>query len=497
MLIRNGEVDGVPASVRTDQDRIVEVGHDLDPLPGETVLDAAGGAILPGLHDHHLHLRALAASLRSVPVGPAHVRNPDEFAATLGRADRARAAGSWLRVVDYHESTVGDIDGAVLDRLAPRGPVRVQHASGALWVLNSAALRHVIDGPTPPGVERDAEGRPTGRVWREDRWLRERLPAVDVDLGEVGRLGVAMGVTGLTDATPDQGEDDLADLVLAAFDGRIPQRLHLAARLGATLPATATTTRGTAASPSGCASSGPAGRGTDAGGPVHLGPVKVMLDDDRLPGPDALADTFRAAHGIGRPVAVHCVTRVQAVLTLVSWQESGSRPGDRMEHGAVLGPAEMTALRRLGVLVVTQPGMVWDRGDRYIAEVDVADQPDLWRLGSLLDAGVAVAASTDAPYGAFDPWRAILAATRRRTRLGQLLGPGERVPVRTAVGLWAGRGDAPTTLRRVRPGHPADLCVLRSPLDRALDDDTAAPVAATVIGGDLVYGTASSPDSAR
>src|SRR5579884_2781136 len=42
-------------------------GHD-----GEAV-DARGGALLPGLHDHHLHLRSLAAAVGSVTAGPPEV----------------------------------------------------------------------------------------------------------------------------------------------------------------------------------------------------------------------------------------------------------------------------------------------------------------------------------------------------------------------------------------------------------------------------------------
>ena len=108
---------------------------------GEEELDAAGCALLPGLHDHHVHLRALAAAQASVQVGPEQVRSAAELAARLRAADAAAPAGAWLRCVGYHESVAGPLDRWVLDRLADlTRPVRVQHRTGALWVVNSAGM---------------------------------------------------------------------------------------------------------------------------------------------------------------------------------------------------------------------------------------------------------------------------------------------------------------------------------------------------------------------
>ena len=67
LLIRRAEVAGRgPVDVRIAGSRIVAIGPALDPASGEPTLDAAGAALIPGLHDHHLHLLALAAAQRSV-----------------------------------------------------------------------------------------------------------------------------------------------------------------------------------------------------------------------------------------------------------------------------------------------------------------------------------------------------------------------------------------------------------------------------------------------
>ena len=74
MLIRNAQLlSGTIADVRIDDTHIAAVDRGLAAGPGEPVLDAGGGALLPGLHDHHTHLLALASSLESLRCGPPEV----------------------------------------------------------------------------------------------------------------------------------------------------------------------------------------------------------------------------------------------------------------------------------------------------------------------------------------------------------------------------------------------------------------------------------------
>jgi predicted amidohydrolase YtcJ len=453
--------------VRIAGGRVVECEPGLRTAAGEEEIDAAGCALLPGLHDHHLHLRALAAAQSSVRVGPQGVRSAAELTARLREADAAAAPGGWLRCVGYHESVAGPLDRWALDRLGadPARPVRVQHRSGALWVLNSAGVAALgLDddggglGGDPAGVERDGDGRATGRLWRMDRWLGDRVPARPderaVGLASVSARAAALGVTGFTDATPGATERDLAGLAAAVADGTIAQRLHCMAPVSVAGP---------------------------AGGRFSVGPVKIMLDDETLPSLDALADGVRRAHAARRPVAVHCVTRVQLVLTLAALDLAGRRPGDRIEHGAVI-PAELVPALR-GLTVVSQPHFVAERGEQYASDVEAADLPDLWRLRSLSDAGVAVAAGSDAPFGGADPWAVMRAAARRPA----LLGPGEAIAPAAAIGLFLGSAAAPDVPRVIAPGARADLVLLRCPPRDAVRSLGSDLVAATIIDGSLVY----------
>jgi len=439
LLIRSAEVGRRMVDVRLQHGRVESItaaGRGLGPRPGEQVLQARGGALLPGLHDRHLHLLAMAAAAGSVDLRG--VRTSAALAATLGRAagnGAGRAARDWLRVVGYHESIAGDLDRHRLDRLTGTRPTRVQHRSGALWVLNSAALQRIrLDNSAD--VERDRSGEPTGRLWRYDARLRDQLADDIPDLGATGAALAGYGITAVTDATPRL--DARAVGALRA----LPQRLTL---LGAGPPV-------------------PAG--------VRLGPAKILLHDHDLPDFEQLCARVRAVRAQQRAVAVHCVTRVALLLTLAVLEEVGRHPGDRIEHAAVVPQPQW--LR--GLTVVTQPGFVSTRGEDYRRDVDPQDLPHLYPFASLLAAGVGVHASSDAPFGPLDPWQVVRAARDRITGDGRVLGAAERVDAWTALRSYLGRP-------RLAPGMPADLCLLRVPLVQALRAPDHRLVRAVWIGG--------------
>ena len=197
MLIRNAEIWGKSVSdLRIAAGEIVEIGS-LVPRDGEAVIDAGGGALLPGLHDHHLHLSALAVAHASVHCGPPQIRDEAGLAEAL-----SRPGSDWLRGIGYHESVAGMLDAAALDRLAPNRPVRIQHRSGRMWFLNNPALALLlVRASPPPGLER-RDGQWTGRLFDEDRWLRDTLGSKPPGFAVVSETFVRMGVTGLTDLSP-------------------------------------------------------------------------------------------------------------------------------------------------------------------------------------------------------------------------------------------------------------------------------------------------------
>jgi len=443
-VFRNADLSGRRGvDVRVDGGVVAEIGTGLMSA-AEVEVDCGGGALLPGLHDHHLHLLATAAASDSVLCGPPEVRC---------RADLRRALCSaalrdgWIRGVGFDDGAVGDLDRDALDEICPEVPVRVQHRSGALWVVNTAAADALgLAGQDAEGIERDAAGHPTGRLWRLDRWLRERLGPVTVpDLAGLGRRLCAYGITGVTDATPG-----LTAGTAELLGGSLPQRVML------------------------------------LGDPAGQAPWKIVVADHDLPALGELQALIGAVRP--RPVALHCVSRAALVIALAALWDSGTVPGDRIEHAAVCPPDLAAMLAALRVTVVTQPSLAARRGDEYLDRVEPEDVPFLWPFASLVSAGVAVACSSDAPYGELDPWQTVVAARDRIAPSGRVVGPGERVRPQAALAGFLAPLDAPGGApRTVQVGAPADLVMLGRPLADALRDPAARDVRLTMIDGRVVY----------
>jgi predicted amidohydrolase YtcJ len=434
LLITRAEIDGsAPLDVRVRAGKIAEIGSSLAREAEEPVLDAAGGALLPGLHDHHIHLFALA-----------EVRDVAALAKALARgAER----GGWIRGVAYHESVAGDLDRALLDGLVPDRPVRIQHRSGAMWAVNSpAAERLGLDRDVDErGVERDADGQATGRLFRLDAWLRERLDDREPpNLAAVSQRLAAFGVTGLTDATPENSDAELRAFVTASDRGELLQRLLV---MGAPeLPAPEHSR-------------------------IERGAVKVLLDERDLLPLDELLTVIANAHAVNRSVAIHCVTRSELVLA------------------AAVAPPDVVALvAALPLTVVTQPGFIRERGDAYLSDVEPRDRPWLYRCRGWLHASVPLGGSTDAPFGDADPWRAMQAAVDRRTESDVALGPDEGLTPERALALFTSSPDVPGgPPRTIEVGAAADLCVLDRPWSKARSELSSDAVAATIRGGSLIW----------
>lgn len=430
MLICNAiTLDGARVDIRVS-DLIDDVAETLTPRPGEDVLNAAGGTVLPGLHDHHVHLYSAAAAATSLRVGSPQVRDRAGLAAALTGAEVGE--DGWIRAVGYHDAVAGPLDRDVLDAIAPATPLRIQHRSGVLWILNSAGLERV-----------GLAAHPDGRLRSSDAWA-EAVGRSETSLAELSDRLTRYGVTGITDATPDLAMSDIFGLSELHRHGELRQHVHC------------------------------------------LAPGKRILHDDDLD-LEQLAGWIAERHGDAQPVAIHCVTAAQLLVTIAALRDAGCHPGDRIEHAAVVPSDCLADLVDLRVTVVTQPNFVAERGDQYLADVPAHEHDQLWRVASLLDAGVPVVLSTDMPFGDGDPWAAIRAAVHRRTPSGAVLGGSECISARTALTMFFGRPDEPNRPRAIAPGEPADLCVLSVTPETVFAELDTGLVVATVISGEIAY----------
>jgi predicted amidohydrolase YtcJ len=232
---------------------------------------------------------------------------------------------------------------------------------------------------------------------------------------------------------------------------------------------------------------------------LDVGYLKILLDEDRLPPLDRLVQRINRARNKGRNVAFHCVTHLELVFALAALDEAEppTRGFDRVEHGAMVNDDMAQRLAQLAVPVITQPGFLYAKGDQYLQDLSAAEQDDLYRYRGLLDCGVSVVASSDGPYGPINPWQVVSSAVNRATSSGALVTPWEQVAPEEALAGYL-TSSAELTMRRsfqelkaITVGKAADLCLLKGKWSDLRHNPEKVTVRATVIGGSVVFDSAS------
>ena len=211
--------------------------------------------------------------------------------------------------------------------------------------------------------------------------------------------------------------------------------------------------------------------------------LKLHYHDHNLPALDNLAAEVKQAYEAGRNVAAHCVTRAELMLTLAAIELAGPVKGNRIEHAAIADDAAIEWMKKLGVIVVTQPNFITEREAAYVKDVPKDDHKNLWRLKAFADGGLKLAAGSDAPFGNPDPWAAMAAAVRRPKGF-----EGESVMPETALALYTKpANDAGEDSRKIEVGAAADICLLDRPWTEARKNLADVKVQATWIDAKLVY----------
>lgn len=462
MILKNAALTpDLTRDLKFEGGRITHIATSLKPARGEECFDAHHRPLLPGLHDHHMHFLAYAASLGSLDCSAPDLQQRKALPQHL--SSNLPDKGGTLRAIGYHEGSEALIDRYWLDTISATVPIRVQHRTGRLWIYNSAALKTLKNLPVVEGAERDQQGKLTGRFYHMDEWLRQHSPRTLPDIGRASRMLAAYGVTGFTDAGPDN--DDLSRQLLATAqkEGRLLQRVLMMGQADLDFP------------------------NDDF---MQLGACKIYLKESALPNFDELCASIAQQHRRNRPVAFHCVTLVELHVALAALRECGAHAGDRIEHASVCDNEALATIKALGISVVSQPNFIAERGDRYLDSVARDEQPLLYRAKSFVDAGIPFAGSTDAPFGKADPWLCMQAAVQRRTPNKRVINTDEQLSVTEALELFTGLTDQPgRSKRQLAQGELADCCLIDSDWQSLLQSDLGAPVVvcATWIGGELVY----------
>ncbi len=406
------------------------------------VLDAGSAAVVPGLHDFHVHLVGLARARSDVPLDDA--ASSHEIGQRLQDRAGTLGADAWLTGRGWSERQLATGLEPLSDAAGQRPAYLASHDGHSAWA-SPAALRLAGIGPgtgDPAGgrIERDADGAPTG-VLREtaldlvDRLVprlrgRDLAPHLEATLAELAAFGIT-GATEAGDYTDEGGSGSDAAMgdsysVLSesadALDARIRLTLDIPTdaigaasqrglRTGIRLDGRRTLRFGWAKA----YADGALGSGTAAlFEPVTCGDGGTGIL--RVEGAE-LDRLLAASRGSGIALAVHAIGDRAAATVLDAIERAGPRragvPGERMEHLQLLRASDRARLASLGVTASIQP--IHAAADRDLVEACWAGRlADAYAFRSIADAGSLLAAGSDAPVESFDPWLGAFAAIHRR-----------------------------------------------------------------------------------
>jgi len=482
-------------AVTDDQISFVGSNKELDSLtgPGTRVIDCSGRALLPGFNDAHLHLFSLVRKLLSIDLSPAAVRSIADIKEAVRRKAEKTPPGTWLSGTDYNEFYLEEKRCPTrwdLDEAAPNHPVVLSHRSLHACVLNSLALSLAginTETPEPPGgrIERDmATGEPNGILIDMLGDIRAKvMPSfTDAELNEgislANSLFLTYGITSVQDTTVSNDIKRWETVCGFILNRKLRSRMTMMA--GAPYRAEFQQVNLKT------------GYGDNL---MQLGAVKILLEVQ--PEPEELNRLVLECHREGWQLAFHAVAEstVAAAITALEYADSylpvaGRR--HRIEHCGECPPYLLERLKKLGVVIVTQPPFIYYSGERYLATVPESQQPWLYRLKSPLESGVVVAGSSDAPVVSNNPMMGIYAAVTRRAESGQALLPEERIGVNQALALYTINAAYASFEEEIKgslsPGKLADVVVLSDdPTKVSPEKIKDIKVEMTIIGGEVVY----------
>ena len=507
---RDGPVGATALAVAAG--RIVAVGSEHDVLnlqdPHTRIIDLEGGSLLPGFVDAHAHIWKIGHLLTTL----LDVRGATSLADLAGRlTGRAQALspGAWLYGRGYNEAKFADGKGPTrrdLDAVVRDRPVVLMRTCAHIIACNSRALDLAgigADTAAPAGgeIDRDERGEPTG-VLRETaiglvlRHIPQPTPDEYADMITAAmRHQLSYGITSTNDAGVIP---ELADVYRAMdADQRLPARINVMALGmidgGGPLPL-------------------PAGR--HRSDHLRIDTIKFLADGGLSGATAALgvpyrhADTrgvlrlkleqflslARQAHDNGWRIATHAIGDRAIEQVLQVYEALGPGPmRHRIEHLGLPTPHQLARAARAGIIAAPQTIFVRELGLNFRRYLPDALFAHVYPVRAMLDAGITVALSSDAPVVENDsPLAGIQAAMLRVDAEGQPVASNQAITLDEALDAYT-RGGAVASgddgeRGCLRVGMLADLTMLSGNIRKTPPEAlTTLRVTGTWIGGQRVY----------
>ncbi|MDR0570356.1 MAG: amidohydrolase [Clostridiales Family XIII bacterium] len=518
--------DETTPSVTVEDGVVVALGESPEGQPdGVGLEDLRGMTVLPGFHDSHMHFLNYAIDKEKVELS--HCRGLEDMARATREyiEERELGEGDWIQGGGWNENNFREAaapNRQDLDAMSGGRPMIFTRACCSVAVANTAALRAAGIFEAPPQLDDgrialDENGVPTGLLEERARFLvYDKIPKIgknavkrlildyQKDLLKAGLTTVQTDDFKLWDAGFRDVMDAYSELDAA---GQLKLRFILQARLVDEGSLDDFLRMGL--------------KTGDGGDYYKIGAYK-LLPDGSLGGKTAalresyigepgnrgiltyarseLYSLLEKAHLAGMQLATHAIGDRAMDMVLDCYEELARKhPSDdprfRVIHCQITTEDIMDRFRALGALADIQPMFI--HADMRVCEALIGEGRTKWSYNwkTLLEKGVRVSGSSDAPVEPFDPLYGIYAAVTRKDMGGHPDGgwlPEQKLSLREAIELYTG-GAAYTSYEegrkgRLSPGYLADFVVLGEDIFSAPEDHIKdIRVARTYVGGSLAH----------
>ncbi|WP_299008546.1 amidohydrolase [uncultured Caulobacter sp.] len=428
-------VDAAPTAqaVLIRDDRILFVGDlaaaKAKAAKGARDIDLKGAAAYPGFVDAHAHLTGIG--LRELTLNLDQVKSVAELVAAVKAYAAAHPEGAiygrgWI---ETHWPEKRFPNKADLDAAAPGRIVVLGRSDGHASVASTAALAKAginAATPAPAGgqILKGPDGQPNGMLIDHAQSLvKDVIPPPSLTLKrealeKAGQLYASRGWTGLANMSVET--EDHALLTALAGEGRFGLRVD------------------NYMDPSAAGLVLSFGPFEDKTGLIRVRGIKLYMDGALGSRGAALLEPYSDAEGLGlqltpRDKGLSLMKKAKAVNAQVAMHAIGDRgnrmtldwfeealAGDtqarwRIEHAQIVADTDLPRFAKLGVIASMQPSHAI--GDLYFAPARLGKDRlhEGYRWKDFLNAGVVVAAGSDAPVEVGDPRIEFYAAVYRHS----------------------------------------------------------------------------------
>ena len=503
--------------------RVVGVGSDSQIStfagPETMIVDLAGKTVLPGLIDVHTHALEWAKGVVQghVNCGARSIHSIADIVARVKERAAKLPPGEWIVGAGWDDAKLAEhryILASDLDPVSADNPVFLNHVSGHLAVINSAALKFAgitRATPDPEGgvIEHDGNGEPTGII-KETVMLpvMAKLPPTPPDLAMkaaeyVSRAALSLGLTTVHNIW--LSPEDIRGYQQAYQHGQLKARILMSPCVNNVAESEELLKTGVYT-----------GFGDDQ---LKFGLVKIFTDG----GMGARTIAIYPPGVIGEPENIGVLRwtsgdlqKAHLMLARGGWQLGTHAIGDRaidqvldsyqyvikmlgledarfrVIHAGISTPGIQRRMHELRVCVDGNPPFVYWIGS-WFKKYGPERLRWTYPAKSYIENGVIEAAGSDVPVTPFSPWWGIWAlVVRREQQTDEVLAPEERLTIMEALRLYTRNGAYVGFEEKkkgsLEPGKLADFIVIdRDVLTVPPDEIKDTRVLQTYVGGQIVY----------